>query len=106
MSQQTVLTAGEKKLNEVWDERQRTEFNADSRSLSVERIREMKSLTWKEVFASLNPSPVFEVIAIFAEGLATNGDEFCSRNDDVNALSHRQLSAPPEAQLDPTPQNL
>jgi len=27
------------------------------------------------VFASLNPSPVFEVVAVVAEGLAMNADE-------------------------------
>ena len=61
----------------------------------VDRISEMKTLMWKDVFASLNPSPVFEVVAILAERLATNGDEFCSRNiDDANdadtALSYSQ----------------
>lgn len=30
MSQQTVLTTGEKKLNDAWEERLRTEFNAHS----------------------------------------------------------------------------
>ena len=44
----------------------------------VEHNSEMNALTWKEVFASLNPSPVFEVVAVLAEGLATNGDESCS----------------------------
>lgn len=30
----------------------------------------MKALMWKDVFASLNPSPVFEVVATLAEELA------------------------------------
>jgi hypothetical protein len=34
----------------------------------------MKALTWKAVFATLNPSPVFEVVAIFGEELAINGN--------------------------------
>jgi hypothetical protein len=34
----------------------------------------MKALTWKEVFASTNPSPVFEALAMFAEDLAIKGD--------------------------------
>jgi hypothetical protein len=45
----------------------------------------MKALTWKAVFASLNPSPVFEVVATLAEEL-TKGDDSCSREiDDANA---------------------
>ena len=36
---------------------------------------QMSALTWKAVFASLNPSPVFEVVAAFAEGLAMDDDE-------------------------------
>jgi hypothetical protein len=40
----------------------------------------MKTLTWKTVFASMNPSPVFEAVAMFGEGLAMNGDE--CRTDD------------------------
>ena len=31
----------------------------------------MKTLTWKWVLAALNPSPLFEAVAAFAEGLAT-----------------------------------
>jgi hypothetical protein len=53
----------------------------------------MKDLTWKAVFASLNPSPVFEVVAIVAEGLAMNGDEPRSKeidgaDDSAAALGH------------------
>jgi len=48
-------------------------------ALLVEHDSEMKALTWKAMFASLNPSPVFEVVAILAEGLAMNGDESRSR---------------------------
>jgi hypothetical protein len=42
----------------------------------------MKALAWKAVFASLNPSPVFEVVAIVAEGLAMNDDESGSKEND------------------------
>ena len=35
----------------------------------------MKALTWKEVFASMNPSPVFEALAMLAEGLAIKSDD-------------------------------
>jgi hypothetical protein len=49
------------------------------------------------MFASLNPSPVCEVVAIFAEGLAMNGDESRSREtegaDDSSAAleSHEAM---------------
>ena len=36
---------------------------------------EMKALMWKTVLASLNPSPVFEAVAVLAEGLAINSSE-------------------------------
>jgi hypothetical protein len=42
------------------------------------QLANMKALTWKAVFASMNPSPIFEAVAMFAEALAINGDEFCS----------------------------
>jgi len=35
----------------------------------------MNALNWKSLFAALNPSPIFEVVGLFAEGLATSGDE-------------------------------
>jgi hypothetical protein len=35
---------------------------------------EMTLNMWKEVLASLNPSPIFLVVANFAELLAMNGD--------------------------------
>jgi hypothetical protein len=41
----------------------------------VEHTSEMKALTWKEVFASMNPSPVFEALAMLAEGLAIKSDD-------------------------------
>jgi hypothetical protein len=40
----------------------------------------MKVLTWKAVFASMNPSPVFEAVAMLGEGLAIEGDE-CRADD-------------------------
>jgi hypothetical protein len=46
----------------------------------VEHDSEMKALTWKAMFASLNPSPALEVVAILAERLAMNGDEARSRD--------------------------
>jgi hypothetical protein len=33
----------------------------------------MKTLTWKALFATLNPSPVFEAVAMLAEELAMTG---------------------------------
>jgi hypothetical protein len=35
----------------------------------------MKTLTWKKVFASLNPSPIFEAVAMLAEELAFEDTE-------------------------------
>ena len=35
----------------------------------------MRTLSSKTLLAALNPSPVFEAVAIFAERLALNGDE-------------------------------
>jgi hypothetical protein len=56
----------------------------------------MKALTWKAVFASLNPSPVFEVVAMVAEGLAMNADESRSKEtegaDDSSAARGRRAS--------------
>ena len=40
----------------------------------------MRALTWKAVFASMNPSPVFEAVAMLGEELAINGDE-CRANE-------------------------
>ena len=37
---------------------------------------EMRTLTWKAVIKTLNPSPVFEAVAMFAEELATNDSRF------------------------------
>jgi choline dehydrogenase-like flavoprotein len=39
----------------------------------VEHLSKVKAQTWKEVFASLNPSPVFEAVAVLAEVLAIDG---------------------------------
>jgi hypothetical protein len=49
----------------------------------------MKALTWKALFASMNPSPVFEGVAMFAEGMAISGDESHSYGPCVRALSKR-----------------
>jgi hypothetical protein len=35
----------------------------------------MKALTWKSVLVTLHPSPVFEVMEIFAQELATRDNE-------------------------------
>ena len=40
----------------------------------------MRALTWKAVFASMNPSPVFEAVAMLGEELAIDGDE-CRANE-------------------------
>ena len=37
----------------------------------------MKTLTWKSMLAALNPSPLFEAVAAFAEGLATRDKQIC-----------------------------
>ena len=42
----------------------------------------MKALTWKAVFASMNPSPIFEAVAMFGEALAIKGDE--SRENEID----------------------
>jgi hypothetical protein len=55
----------------------------------VEHVSEMKALTFKAVFASLNPSPVFEVVAMLAEGLVLNGDE--SRSKEIAGASDLAL---------------
>jgi hypothetical protein len=38
-----------------------------------------ESPRWKAVFAALNPSPVFDAVAMFAEGLAMRDDESRSK---------------------------
>jgi hypothetical protein len=58
----------------------------------------MKPLTWKAVFAAWNPSPVFEAVAMFAEGLAMRGEESLSKeiggaNDFALPKRNRQISA-------------
>ena len=54
--------------------------NAEARDGRMPRTadKNMKALTWKAMFASMNPSPVFEVVAMFGERLAIDGDESCS----------------------------
>jgi hypothetical protein len=58
----------------------------------------MKAITWKAVFASMNPSPVFEAVAMLGEELAINGDELCANEIDeavdsavLNRLSNERL---------------
>ena len=38
----------------------------------------MKILTWKTILAALNPSPLFEAVAAFAEERATRYRQTCS----------------------------
>lgn len=45
----------------------------------------MTTLTWKSMFAALNPSPLFEAIAAFAEDLATRDRQICP-----NQSTHRE----------------
>jgi hypothetical protein len=54
----------------------------------------MKTLTWKAVFSSMNPSPVFEAVAMFGEGLASNGNESCEIEMDVavDSLNLKRLT--------------
>jgi hypothetical protein len=39
----------------------------------------MKTLTWKTILAALNPSPLFEAVAAFAEERATKDRQTCSK---------------------------
>jgi hypothetical protein len=39
----------------------------------------VKTLTWKSMLAALNPSPLFEAIAAFAEELATRDRQICPK---------------------------
>jgi hypothetical protein len=39
----------------------------------------MKTLTWKTILATLNPSPLFEAVAAFAEERATRDRQTCSK---------------------------
>jgi len=39
----------------------------------------MKTLTWKSMLATLNPSPLFEAVAAFAEELATRDRKICPK---------------------------
>jgi hypothetical protein len=49
----------------------------------------MKALTWKAVFASMNPSPLFEAVAMFGEGLALDGaDDSALPKRPANERSH------------------
>jgi hypothetical protein len=45
----------------------------------------MKGLVWKVVFAALNPSPIFEAVAMFAEKLPMKDDESSSK--EINGAS-------------------
>ena len=46
-------------------------------SAAYGRLTTMKTLSWKSMLASLNPSPLFEAVAAFAEALATKDREIC-----------------------------
>jgi hypothetical protein len=48
----------------------------------------MKTLTWKSMLATLNPSPIFEAVAAFAEELATR------RQAGTQARAYRAAPAP------------
>ena len=45
-------------------------------------VYKMKANTRKAVFAALNPSPVFEGVAVFAEALAMNRNDSCLNDFD------------------------
>ena len=49
----------------------------------------MKALTWKSVLVTLHPSPVFEVMEIFAQGLAIRDNE--RRPKKVGRANHFEL---------------
>jgi hypothetical protein len=59
----------------------------------------MKALAWKAAFAALNPSPIFEAVAMFAEKLPMK-DEECSSKEINGAIDlalpkrNRQGSVP------------
>ena len=45
----------------------------------------MKGLAWKVAFAALNPSPIFEAVAMFAEKLPMKDDE--SNSKEINGAN-------------------
>jgi hypothetical protein len=49
----------------------------------------MKGLAWKVAFATLNPSPIFEAVAMFAETLPMKDDESSSK--EINGASDLAL---------------
>ena len=52
-------------------------------------MSEMKGLAWKAAFATLNPSPIFEDVAMFAEKLPMKVDE--SSLQEINGASDLAL---------------
>lgn len=52
----------------------------------------MKSLTWKSIFATLNPSPLLEAIAAFAEELSTS-DRRPARNNSALVRKNNHVTA-------------
>ena len=49
----------------------------------------MKGLAWKVAFAALNPSPIFEAVAMFAEKLPMKDDE--SNSKEINGANDLAL---------------
>jgi hypothetical protein len=52
-------------------------------------MSEMKGLAWKAAFAALNPSPIFEAVAMFAEKFPMKDDECSSK--EINGASDLAL---------------
>jgi hypothetical protein len=64
------------KVRPVRDKSQASITTNRSSAASRGGCRKMKAVMWKAIFASLNPSPVFESVAMFAEAL-TIGRCYC-----------------------------
>ena len=60
-------------------------------------MSKMRTLSPKTLLAALNPSPVFEAVAIFAERLVLNGDE--SKTGEIDGADDfavaNSVAAPP-----------
>ena len=53
------------------------------------KCQQMKGLAWKVAFAALNPSPIFEPVAMFAEKLPMKDEE--SNSKEINGANDLAL---------------
>jgi hypothetical protein len=53
----------------------------------------MKVVTWKAVFAGMNPSPVFEAIADFVDAMSNGRDRVPLKKTDDSAAQTKRLDA-------------